>query len=172
MNGITEQIKQAFGARSIDGIIGKPEGPFAVVYVRTATEQQDTVSLAKQLFADIEAANLQGFSVRWEDVRLEIGVSAMDMERPVMGQLLNDTRDGRVKTIFAYAPDRLFRSVDALMSFLNIMGEYGVSVRFVQEINDSIQQILKVFADAERGMFVARMKRGKEEAKKRREQVP
>ena len=146
----------------------KPSLPVAI-YLRVSTDTQTTDN---QRIALEAAAAARGWHVVkvYEDQGIS-GAKGRD-KRPGLDALLKDAAKGDFRLIAAWSVDRLGRSLQDLIGFLNELQALGVDLFLHQQGLDTTTPsgrafygMLSVFAEFERAMIQLRIKAGLERAK-------
>lgn len=100
------------------------------------------------------------------DTYMDDGVSGTKFsQRDELQRMLNDVRDGKIDLIIFTKLDRFFRSVRHLMNTLDILDQYGVEWKAIQENHDNSSPtgklsltIMGAFAEMEANMASVRVK--------------
>lgn len=163
---------------SISPTSGKPKarpgglckGPLRVaIYSRVSTDVQTTENQERELR---EIAERSGWSV--VKVYRDHGVSGAKsrQDRPAFDALCKDAARRQFDLIAAWSVDRLGRSLQDLVNFLQDVHGYGVELFLHQQGVDTttpsgkaLFQMMGVFAEFERAMIQERVKAGLERAK-------
>lgn len=137
------------------------------LYVRVSTDAQvDGYSIEAQI------ESLEGYlkSQGWSDYELyaDPGFSGKNLERPAIGKLIKDCKDGKIDTVLVFKLDRLSRSQkDTLYLIEEIFNTNGVGFISVRESFDTTTPfgkamigILSVFAQLERETILERTRIG------------
>ena len=149
-------------------IEGKPSLPVAI-YLRVSTDTQTTDNQRIALHA---AAVARGWNVVriYEDHGIS-GAKGRD-QRPGLDALLKDAAKGDFRLVAAWSVDRLGRSLQDLVGFLNELQALGVDLFLHQQGLDTTTPsgrafygMLGVFAEFERSLIQQRIKAGLERAK-------
>lgn len=128
------------------------------VYLRVSTTDQD-IGMQRR---EIEARG-------YVDAKYYVdeGFSGKSTARPALRQLLEDVKQGQIKTIVIWKLDRLGRSLADLLNFIKVFNEHGaslISLRDNLDLSTSqgvlFMQLLGAFAEFERSMIVERTKAG------------
>lgn len=139
------------------------------IYVRVSTSEQSTENQRREL--EVVAAQ-RGWEVVeiYEDAGIS-GAKGRD-KRPAFDRLLKDATRGRFDLIAAWSVDRLGRSLQDLVTFLQDMHAAGRDLYLHQQAIDTstpsgraMFQMLGVFAEFERGMIRERVNAGLARAK-------
>ena len=139
------------------------------IYLRVSTDTQTTDN---QRIALEAAAASRGWSVVrvYEDHGIS-GANGRD-KRPGLDALLKDATKGDFRLVAAWSVDRLGRSLQDLIGFLNELQALGVDLFLHQQGLDTTTPsgrafygMLGVFAEFERAMIQQRIKAGLERAK-------
>src|SRR5690606_9032837 len=88
------------------------------IYIRVSTEEQ--VKEGYSISAQTQKLKAFCISQGWEVEGLYIdeGISAKDMERPQLQEMLQDIKEGKIECVLVYRLDRLTRSVLDLYKML------------------------------------------------------
>lgn len=100
------------------------------------------------------------------DTYMDDGVSGTKFaQRDELQRMLNDVKDGKIDMIIFTKLDRFFRSVRHLMNTLDILDQYGVEWKAIQEAHDNTTPtgklsltIMGAFAEMEANMASVRVK--------------
>ncbi len=134
------------------------------IYIRVSTAEQTTENQRRELEA---VAAHRGWTVIevYEDAGISGGKSRD--RRPAFDRLLNDATRGRFDIIAAWSVDRLGRSLQDLVAFLQDVHAAGRDLYLHQQAIDTstpsgraMFQMLGVFAEFERGMIRERVNAG------------
>jgi DNA invertase Pin-like site-specific DNA recombinase len=139
------------------------------IYIRVSTDGQTTANQRRELEA---VAARSG----WEVVGIyeDAGISGANgrEKRPGFDRLLKDATARQVDMIAAWSVDRLGRSLQHLVGFLNELQALGCDLYLHQQALDTstpsgraMFQMCGVFAEFERAMIVDRVKAGLKRAK-------
>jgi DNA invertase Pin-like site-specific DNA recombinase len=139
------------------------------IYIRVSTDGQTTANQRRELEA---VAARSG----WEVVGIyeDAGISGANgrEKRPGFDRLLKDATARQVDMIAAWSVDRLGRSLQHLVGFLNELQALGCDLYLRQQALDTstpsgraMFQMCGVFAEFERAMIVDRVKAGLKRAK-------
>ncbi|NVK20640.1 MAG: recombinase family protein [Methylocystaceae bacterium] len=142
----------------------------AAIYARVSTSKQTTDN---QMIELQDTAKRLGWAV--SDVYEDHGISGGKGrgDRPAFDELHKAVARGEVDVIMAWSVDRLGRSLQDLVMFLNEVHEAGVDVFIHQQgINTATSpssrmmfQLLGVFAEFERGIIRSRINAGLDRAR-------
>jgi DNA invertase Pin-like site-specific DNA recombinase len=138
------------------------------IYLRVSTDGQTTENQRRELEA---VAARSG----WEVVGFyeDAGISGSNgrEKRPGLDRLLNDATARRINMIAVWSVDRLGRSLQHLVSFLNELQALNCNLYLYQQAIDTTTpsgramfQMCGVFAEFERSMIVERVKAGQARA--------
>lgn len=139
------------------------------IYLRVSTDHQTTDN---QRIALKAAAAARGWNVVrvYQDHGIS-GAKGRD-KRPGLDALLKDAAKGDFRLVAAWSVDRLGRSLQDLIGFLNELQALGVDLFLHQQGLDTttpsgraFYSMLGVFSEFERGMIQQRIKAGLERAK-------
>jgi DNA invertase Pin-like site-specific DNA recombinase len=145
------------------------------LYLRVSTDGQTTDN-QQQALADI--ATRAGWSI--VDVYNDNGVSGAKGrdKRPELDRLLKDAARRRFDVVAAWSVDRLGRSLQDLVAFLNEIHAVGVDLYLHQQGVDTttpagraLFQMLGVFAEFERALILERVMAGLERARAQGKQL-
>ena len=139
------------------------------IYLRVSTDGQTTQNQRRELEA---AATRSG----WEVVAIyeDAGISGSNgrEKRPGFDQLLNDATARRINLVASWSVDRLGRSLQHLVGFLNELQALNCNLYLHQQAIDTTTpsgramfQMCGVFAEFERSMIVERVNAGLARAK-------
>ena len=138
------------------------------IYLRVSTDGQTTANQRRELEA---VAARSG----WEVVGFyeDAGISGSNgrEKRPGLDRLLNDATARKINMIAAWSVDRLGRSLQHLVGFLNELQALNCNLYLHQQAIDTTTpsgramfQMCGVFAEFERSMIVERVKAGQARA--------
>ena len=139
------------------------------IYIRVSTDGQTTANQRRELEA---VASRSGWEVAgiYEDAGIS-GAKGRD-KRPGFDRLLKDATARKVDMIAAWSVDRLGRSLQHLVGFLNELQALGCDLYLHQQAIDTTTpsgramfQMCGVFAEFERSMIVERVNSGLKRAK-------
>jgi len=134
------------------------------VYLRVSTDSQTTENQRRELKA---VAKRSGWTIVgiYEDAGIS-GAKGRE-KRPGFDRLLKDATSRKLDMIAAWSVDRLGRSLQDLVGFLNELRSLGCDLYLHQQALDTstpsgraMFQMLGVFAEFERAMIVSRVKAG------------
>ena len=139
------------------------------LYLRVSTSEQTTENQRQELQT---VANRAG----WEIVEVyeDAGISGAKNrdQRPAFDQMLNDATRRRFDMIASWSVDRLGRSLQGLLGFMNDIQAMGVDLYLHQQAIDTstpsgkaMFQMCGVFAEFERSMIRERVNAGLKRAK-------
>lgn len=144
------------------------ERKIAAVYVRVSTDAQTTESQETELH---EFVARRGWAYK---LYRDSGQSGIKEHRPALDLLISDCRKGKVDVVCVWALDRLARSLQKLLSFVEEFQSLGIDfVSYKQQIDTSTPsgrlayQILGAVAEFEREMLRERVKAGIQNAKRK-----
>jgi DNA invertase Pin-like site-specific DNA recombinase len=132
------------------------------IYVRVSTDGQSVANQQREL----EAVALRH---GWEVVGIfsDHGVSGTNEQRPALTKLLHAVARKDVDVVAAWSVDRLGRSLQQLLAFLEELKAKGVDLYLHQQGVDTstpagkaLFQMLGVFAEFERSLIVERVNAG------------
>jgi DNA invertase Pin-like site-specific DNA recombinase len=139
------------------------------IYLRVSTDGQTTANQRRELEAVAERSGWEvvGF---YQDAGIS-GSSGRD-KRPGFDRLLNDATARKINMIAAWSVDRLGRSLQDLVGFLNELQALGCHLYLHQQAIDTTTpsgramfQMCGVFAEFEKAMIVGRVNAGLARAK-------
>src|SRR6201981_1978310 len=139
------------------------------IYLRVSTDGQTTQNQRRELEA---VAAHSGWQV--VDFYEDAGISGSDGrdKRPGFDQLLNDATARKINMVAAWSVDRLGRSLQHLVGFLNELQALNCHLYLHQQAIDTTTpsgramfQMCGVFAEFERAMIVERVNSGLARAK-------
>jgi DNA invertase Pin-like site-specific DNA recombinase len=141
----------------------------AALYVRVSHDDRTTENQEMALREVVERTG-------WEvvEVYCDQGISGAKGrdKRPAFDALLKDAARRKFDVIMAWSVDRLGRSLQDLVAFLNDIHGYGVDLFLHQQGVDTTTpsgkamfQLLGVFAELERSLIQARIKAGLDRAR-------
>ena len=111
------------------------------VYIRVSTDEQAKFgcSISMQENQDLIFANKNGIYVPPENIYIEDGYTAKNMNRPKLQQLIQDikTRKKNISTVIVWRIDRLSRNTDDYYTiFKPLFEKYGIELLSATENND------------------------------------
>ena len=134
----------------------------AVAYARISTLLKGQ-SVQNQLVPIREFAEARGFELTKEYI--DEGISGSRETRPGLDQLVRDARHGKFKVIIVAALDRASRSTKHMLSFIDEMRHYGVSLISLRENLDftsptgaMVLTVLSAVANLERQIISERIR--------------
>lgn len=108
-----------------------------VLYVRCSTDEQAREGASLQA----QEARLRAFALATDraidEVVVDDGYSAKDLNRPGIGRVLADVRDGTVETVIVLKLDRITRSVRDLATLLDLFAKANAALVSVGESLDT-----------------------------------
>ena len=141
----------------------------AVIYGRVSTKDQNTENQLRELR---KVAKNNGWKITYEYIDHGISGAKGRDQRPEFDSLLRDAVRKEFDVIMAWSVDRLGRSLQHLMGFLDEIHAKGVHLYLHQQGVDTttpagkaLFQMTGVFAEFERAMIQERVKAGLERAK-------
>ncbi len=141
----------------------------AALYARVSTGGQTTENQLRELEA---VASRLGWEIVGRFVDEGISGAKGRHERPALDQLLKAVIRREVDLVAAWSVDRLGRSLQELVGFLNELRERNVDLYLHQQGLDTgtpsgraMYQMLGVFAEFERAIIIERIKAGMARAK-------
>ena len=141
----------------------------AVIYGRVSTKGQNTENQLRELR---KVAKHNGWKITHEYIDHGISGAKGRDQRPEFDSLLRDAVRKEFDVIMAWSVDRLGRSLQHLMGFLDEIHAKGVHLYLHQQGVDTttpagkaLFQMTGVFAEFERAMIQERVKAGLERAK-------
>jgi DNA invertase Pin-like site-specific DNA recombinase len=139
------------------------------IYLRVSTDGQTTENQRRELEAVAAHSGWQVVDV-YEDAGIS-GSNGRD-KRPGFDQLLNDATARKINMVAAWSVDRLGRSLQHLVGFLNELQALNCHLYLHQQAIDTTTpsgramfQMCGVFAEFERSMIVERVNAGLARAK-------
>jgi DNA invertase Pin-like site-specific DNA recombinase len=141
----------------------------AALYLRVSTKDQDTARQERELRA---VAAQRGWAV--VEVYADNGFSGAKGrdKRPAFDRLHKDAVRGKFDVVMAWSVDRLGRSLQDLVAFLQELRGAGVDLYLQQQAIDTttpagkmLYQVLGAFAEFEREIIVERVRSGLAKAK-------
>jgi site-specific DNA recombinase len=117
----------------------------ACVYTRVSTNSQadEGFSLAAQYDQLIKFVELQG----WDLVRVytDPGVSAKDLNRPGVQQMINDMKEGKFETLIIHKLDRLTRNISDLYDLVDLVIAKNIKLISLSENIDTSTPMGRMF---------------------------
>lgn len=115
------------------------------IYIRVSTEEQakEGYSISAQREKLKAYCEIQD----WHDYRFYVdeGISAKDMNRPQLLQMIQHIKEGLIDTVLVYRLDRLTRSVMDLYKLLEIFEKYNCTFKSATEVYDTSTAIGRLF---------------------------
>jgi len=144
-----------------------------VIYCRTSLAEQNTDT---QRLALRNYCQQMGYSITQEYV--DDGFSGSNVNRPAFERLLKDMREGKVSCILTWRLDRIGRSLQHLLSFLQELRNRKVDFISMTEMIDTttphgelIWCVLGAVAQYERSILISRTKAGMDRARAEGKQI-
>jgi site-specific DNA recombinase len=104
------------------------------IYLRVATEDPERLHALDRQEAILRAwARRAGHHLAEGRVYLDRSVSGLQFDRPALGRLRADARDGRIDLVAIVTPDRLARAPADLTLVLDELRRAGCDVVFVHQ---------------------------------------
>ncbi|MBC2163474.1 recombinase family protein [Listeria booriae] len=115
------------------------------IYIRVSTEEQ-----AKEGFSiSAQREKLQAYCIAqgWNEFKFYVdeGLSAKNMERPMLKSLLKHIENGLIDTVLVYKLDRLTRSVVDLHNMLNYFDKFNCAFKSATEVYDTSSAMGRFF---------------------------
>ena len=139
------------------------------IYIRVSTDGQTTANQRRELEAVAARSDWEVVGI-YEDAGIS-GSKGRD-KRPGFDRLLRDATARKIDMVAAWSVDRLGRSLQHLVSFLNELQAFGCDLYLHQQALDTstpsgraMFQMCGVFAEFERSMIVERVNAGLKRAK-------
>jgi DNA invertase Pin-like site-specific DNA recombinase len=139
------------------------------VYIRVSTDGQTTANQRRELEAVAARSGWEIVGI-YEDAGIS-GAKGRD-KRPGFDRLLKDATARKIDMVAAWSVDRLGRSLQHLLGFLNELQALGCDLYLHQQALDTstpsgraMFQMCGVFAEFERSMIVERVNAGLKRAK-------
>jgi DNA invertase Pin-like site-specific DNA recombinase len=149
----------------LEAIITKRVG----IYIRVSTDGQTTANQRRELEAVAARSGWEVVGI-YEDAGIS-GAKGRD-RRPGFDRLLKDATARKIDMVAAWSVDRLGRSLQHLVGFLNELQALGCDLYLHQQALDTstpsgraMFQMCGVFAEFERSMIVERVNAGLKRAK-------
>lgn len=139
------------------------------IYARVSTDHQTTENQRQEIE---KVAEQRGWSV--VEVYVDRGISGAKgrAQRPAFDRLIKDATRGKFDLIASWSVDRLGRSLQDLVTFLNEIHFLGVDLYLHQQAMDTTTPagralfgMCGVFAEFERAMIVERVRAGLKRAR-------
>ena len=143
--------------------------PFAAIYARVSTAQQEQEATIDSQIAELERfAQGQGYCLSKEYYFLDQAISGAQLARPGLDRLRDLASEGLFEVVLCLSPDRLSRQYAHQYILMEEMKRAGIKVVFTNQppVADNPQgQLLLgiqgLFAEYEREVIADRMRRGK-----------
>lgn len=115
------------------------------IYIRVSTEEQ--VKEGYSISAQTQKLKAFCISQEWEVTGLYIdeGISAKDMDRPQLQQMIKDIKDEKIECVLVYRLDRLTRSVLDLYKMLEIFEKHDCKFKSATEVYDTTTAMGRMF---------------------------
>lgn len=115
------------------------------IYIRVSTEEQ-----AKEGYSiSAQKQKLRAFCIAqdWDiaGTYVDEGISAKDMNRPQLQQMIQDVKEGKVECVLVYRLDRFTRSVLDLYKMLEIFEKYNCKFKSATEVYDTTSAMGRMF---------------------------
>jgi len=143
------------------------------IYMRVSTDKQSTEMQEREISMFLASKGIINAEIYKDE-----GESGKKTSRPALNRLLNDCKQGNVKTLIVWKLDRLFRSLVDLITHLKQFQKQGIVFISLKENIDLstpmgvlMMQILGAFGEFEREMIVQRVKAGLANAKAKGKQL-
>jgi len=135
------------------------------VYVRVSTEEQAKEGYSIRGQIDKLKSYIQIKDWEFYKVYADEGLSGKNIdERPALGELINDIKNGKVNNVLVYKIDRLTRSIRDLITLNDIFQEYNCGFNSIMENIDTrtasgrmFLKLLGIFAEFERENLIERI---------------
>jgi DNA invertase Pin-like site-specific DNA recombinase len=139
----------------------------AALYVRVSTNEQNTGAQERALR---EYVQRRGWKL--QKIYRDQGLSGTSSKRPAYGELLKDCRRGSIDVLVVWKFDRFARSLNALISGLEMCRSLGIDFVSVTEAVDTslpagelVFQMIGAVAQFERSLIAERVKAGLQNAR-------
>lgn len=115
------------------------------IYIRVSTEEQATEGYS--ISAQKQKLKAYCIAQDWEVVGFYVdeGISAKNMERPQLQQMIRDIKAGKVECVLVYRLDRLTRSVLDLYKLLEIFDKNNCKFKSATEVYDTTTAMGRMF---------------------------
>lgn len=115
------------------------------IYIRVSTEEQ--VREGYSISAQTQRLKAFCISQNWEVENLYIdeGISAKNMERPALQKMIKAIEQGKVECVLVYRLDRLTRSVFDLYKMLETFDNYDCKFKSATEVYDTTSAMGRMF---------------------------
>ena len=134
----------------------------AALYTRVSTDEQNTEAQERALR---EYVQRRGWKV--QKIYRDRGQSGASSKRPALNEMLRDCRRGSVDVVVVWKFDRFARSLNALISGLELCRSLGIDFVSVTEAVDTslpagelVFQMIGAVAQFERSLIAERVKAG------------
>lgn len=134
----------------------------AALYIRVSTNEQDTGAQERALR---EYVQRRGWKL--QKIYRDQGLSGATARRPALTELMKDCRKGSVDVLVVWKFDRFARSLNALISGLELCRSLGIDFVSVTEAVDTslpagelMFQLIGAVAQFERSLIAERVKSG------------
>jgi site-specific DNA recombinase len=140
----------------------------AALYARVAsTRQQQRDTIASQVAALLEYAQLHQYHVSPQHLFQDDGYSGASLDRPALDRLRDTVAAGEVEAVLVLSPDRLARQFAYQYLITEEFESAGCQVFFLTQglgktpAERMLQEMTGVFAEYERAQITERCRRGR-----------
>lgn len=115
------------------------------IYIRVSTEEQATEGYS--ISAQMQKLKAFCISQGWDVAGIypDEGISAKDMERPKLQEMIKDIKAGKIECVLVYRLDRLTRSVFDLYKMLEIFEGSDCKFKSATEVYDTTTAMGRMF---------------------------
>lgn len=133
------------------------------IYVRVSTKNQSTDTQLREILDHFKRKEGLQQHIVYDDS----GYTGTNGNRPALKQLFNDVENGKLDAVAIYKYDRLFRSLEHLMSSVKLFKTLGINFISIKDdfdletpVGELMMQILGSFAQFEAKLISSRVKDG------------
>lgn len=115
------------------------------IYIRVSTEEQATEGYS--ISAQNQRLKAYCIAQDWDVAGFYVdeGISAKNMKRPKLQEMIQDIKDGKIDCVLVYRLDRLTRSVLDLYQLLALFDEHNCKFKSATEVYDTTTAMGRLF---------------------------